>query len=149
MEKIFNKIDIFYGLVVMLFADTFGKYWYLFAAFLFLNVCDYITGIIKAKYTHTENSNKGLKGIIKKVGYWLVIAISFFIAQFFGSMGDIIGMDLGFTSLIGYFTLATFIINEMRSILENLVELGVNVPSWLIKGLEAASKTIEDKNKKE
>ena len=44
--------------------------------------------------------------------------------------------------LIGWFTLGMFIINEIRSILENLVEIGVDVPIWLIKGLEVADKKI-------
>ena len=58
------------------FSENFGIYFDF--GFLF-NIADYFTGVAKAKYTNTENSNKGLKGIIKKVGYWLVIAIAFFV----------------------------------------------------------------------
>ena len=43
--------------------------------------------------------------------------------------------------LIGYFTLATMFINELRSIIENLIESGINVPTILTKGLSV----IEDK----
>jgi phage-related holin len=60
-------------------------------------------------------------------------------------MGAEIGINLGFTVLFGWFTLATFIINEIRSILENLVKIGVYVPCFLIKGLEVASELIEHK----
>ncbi len=52
----------------------------------------------------------------------------------------------------GWFTLVCLIINETRSIIENLVEIGINVPSFLIKGLEIYEKiietTIEDNTKK-
>ena len=37
-----------------------------------------------------------------------------------------------------------FIINECRSILENLYQLGVSIPQVLIKGLEIANKVIDN-----
>ena len=48
---------------------------------------------------------------------------------------------------IGWFILAHCIINEFRSILENMVELdkGYLVPKWLIKGLEATHKIMDKK----
>ena len=52
---------------------------------------------------------------------------------------------LGFLELVGWFTLATFIINEIRSILENLVIIGVDIPPFLIKGLEVASGLLDDR----
>ena len=144
MEKILEKINLLFAAVVTLLAAAFGTYWFLFAAFIALNIADYITGIIKAKYTNTENSNKGLKGIWKKVGYWCVIAIAFFLSYGFDMLGAIIGINLGFTVLIGWFVLGTFIINEIRSILENLVLIGVEVPAWLVKGLEVANDKINN-----
>ena len=144
MEKILNKINLTAGAVITLMSAVFGAYWYLFAAFLALNIVDYITGILKARYINTENSNRGWRGIVKKTGYWVVIAIAFFIAQFFDEMGELINADLGFTVVLGWMTLATFIINEMRSVLENLVIMNVEVPMWLIKGLEVASNFTEN-----
>lgn len=143
MEKIIEKTNLLWASLVTLLSAAFGIYWYIFAAFLILNVFDYITGIWKSTYTNTKNSNKGLRGIIKKVGYWLVIGIAFFAACAFKDLGAIIGIDLGFAVLIGWFTLATFIINEIRSILENLIEVDVKVPAFLTKGLEVASNRLE------
>lgn len=143
MEKIVDRINLIWGAAVALFSYLLGEHWYLFVAFLVLNVVDYITGIVKARMSHTENSNKGMKGIVKKVGYWVVIGIGFFISVAFVEMGGIIGLDLSFTQLFGWFTLATFLVNEIRSILENLVQMGVYVPEFLIKGLEVAQKAVE------
>lgn len=138
MEKILHKMNLLWGSAVTLLSAALGDHWYLFCAFLVLNVVDYVTGILKAKYFGVENSCKGLKGIVKKVGYWVCIALAFFVALCFTDIGAEIGVDLAFTALFGWFTLATFIINEVRSILENLVLMDVEVPSFLIKGLEVA-----------
>lgn len=44
---------------------------------------------------------------------------------------------------------ASLLINEIRSILENFVEAGLNVPVVLIKGLEVADKLVnKDDNTK-
>ena len=144
MERFIGRIDFFFAAAVTLLSAVFGVYWYLFAAFLILNITDYVTGIIKARYTKTENSAKGFQGIVKKLGGWVILAIAFFISYAFGSLGELIGMDLGFTVILGWFVLAASIINEIRSILENLVEIGVEVPPFLIKGLEAANKKINN-----
>ena len=142
MEKVMNKINLTGGALVAALSMIFGEFWYLFAAFAAANVADYITGILKARLAHKENSSDGVRGIAKKVCYWLVIAIAFFLSVAFRDMGSLIGLDLGFTEFIGWFTLCTFIINELRSILENVIELGVDVPEWLIKGLEVADRKI-------
>ncbi len=144
MDKIFEKINFIWGGAVALLSMVFGEFWFLFFAFAILNVTDYITGWIKARYFGIENSVKGLRGILKKLGYWIVIAIAFFVAQAFMQLGKNIGLDFGLSLFIGWFTLATFIINEIRSVLENLVQIGVVVPEWLSKGLEVAGKKIDD-----
>lgn len=45
--------------------------------------------------------------------------------------------------LFGWFTLVCLIVNEARSIVENLVEIGIEVPVFLRKGLEVYNKLIE------
>ena len=144
MEKILHKVNLIGGALVALLSGIFGEFWYLFCAFLVLNVVDYISGILKARLTKTENSMKGWQGIVKKVGYWVCIAIGFFIAVCFTEMGKLIGIDLAFTEVFGWFTLATFIINEIRSVLENLVVMGVDVPSFMTRGLEIANMKMNE-----
>ena len=96
-----------------------------------------------------ENSVKGWKGVLKKIGYWLMIMVAFGASAVFIEIGEAIGIDLGVTTLLGWFVLASLIINEIRSILENFVEAGYNVPSILVKGLAVADKVVnqEDKEK--
>lgn len=144
--KEFDKINVIYGAVATVGVAIFGKYWFLFAGFLILNVIDYATGYCKAKfYEKNESSAIGAKGIVKKVWYWVVIGLAFFISYCFVYMGELIGIDLSFMQLFGWFTLATYLVNEIRSILENLVQMNVRVPGFLIAGLAVTQKLIDSK----
>lgn len=146
MMKGFDKINMFYGAIATVGVAIFGKYWFLFAGFLVMNVIDYITGWCKAKfYNKNESSAVGAKGVFKKVWYWVIIGIAFFISFCFIDMGGIIGIDLSFVQLFGWFTLATYLVNEIRSILENLVAMNVKVPAFLVAGLEITEKLMSAK----
>lgn len=147
--KEFDKVNAIYGLVATVGVAIFGKYWFLFAGFLLMNIVDYVTGLVKAKRHRKESSAVGAWGVFKKVSYWIVIGLAFFIAHSFVYMGEIIGVNLSFVVLFGWFTLASYLINEIRSILENLVELSVNVPAFLINGLDITQKLLEAKVKVE
>ena len=138
-----DKANLIWGAILAGCSYLFGAHWPLFAFFLLLNVIDYIYGILKAKATDTLNSGKGFKGIVKKVSCWIVIAIAFGLASIFIDVGSTIGVDLAFLRLLGWFVLAIYIINEVTSILENMVALGVDVPPILLKGLSAAKTAVD------
>lgn len=142
-----DKINLILGAITALLSYLLGEHWILFMFFLFLNFGDYITRWIAARLTGTENSKAGWLGILKKIGYWIMIALGFGMSIVFMEIGTVIGVDLGFTTFVGWFVLTTLIVNEIRSILENLVEAGYNVPTILIKGLEVANKAIDGKLK--
>ncbi len=144
-DKLIDKTNILYGSISALLTMLLGEYWFLFAALLFLNVVDYVTGWAKAKfYNKNESSYKGKIGIIKKLGYWITITIAFFVAFMFHRFGVYFNINLDFMQFLGWLTLASYIINEIRSILENLTEMKVNVPKWLLKGLEVAENTVSN-----
>lgn len=124
----------------------FGEYWFLFAGLLICNVCDWLTGNYKAKRKHISSSVEGAAGIMKKVSYWIVIAIAFYVSMTFERMGVMLGLNLSFMEAFGWMTLATYLVNEIRSIIENLVESGVEVPEFLIKGLAVTKKLMDAKN---
>lgn len=140
------KVNMFLGAIVTVLTSVFGQYWFLFAGFLVLNIVDYITGVVKAKFfKKNESSAAGARGIVKKVGYWVVIATAFFIALCFKYIGDIFALDLTFVQFFGWFTLASYLINEIRSVLENLVEMEVKIPDFLLNGLDVAEKLLDAK----
>lgn len=143
-----DKINLIVGAITALLSYLLGEHWVLFVFFLALNCGDFLTRWITARLTGTENSKAGLIGIIKKLGYWVMIALGFGMSIVFNEIGEIIGVNLEVTIFLGWFVLATLIINEIRSILENLVEAyGTKVPKILVKGLEVANKAISEKLK--
>ena len=145
--KVMDCYNSITGILVTLLSAAFGTYWYIFAAFILLNIFDWLTGWYKSRKMKTESSVVGLKGIIKKLGYWVIIAMAFLIADIFVLMGrDILNMNLDFLMLIGWFTLACLMVNEARSILENLVECGYEVPSVLIQGLAVTEKLLNQES---
>lgn len=96
-----------------------------------LVVIDYITGILKAIYNKGLNSSIGLKGIIKKLGYFLIIALAVILDKITGESGVI-------RTLVIYF----FISNEGISIVENWGGMGLPLPKKIVEILEQ----LKDKN---
>lgn len=140
--KYMDAINALGGTIVAVLTAVFGTHWLLFVGFLVLNVIDYITGVRKSRLTGKDNSAKGVRGVWKKLGYWLMILVAFLASATFIEIGKTLGIDLSVTTYIGWFTIASLIINELRSILENFVESGDNVPAVLTKGLEVAEQAI-------
>ena len=149
--KVFNFMDTYNAIVggiIAVLSVVFGDHWILFALFLLFNIIDWLTGWMKSRIAGKENSMKGWKGVLKKLGYWLMILVAFSASAVFIEIGNTIGIDLGITTLLGYFVLASLIVNELRSILENFVEAGFNVPAILVNGLEVADKMINKEEDK-
>lgn len=146
--KVIDTYNAIAGAAVAVCSYILGEHWFLFVLFLLLNAIDWGTGWMKSRINNVENSKAGLKGVLKKLGYWLMIMVSFGASAAFVEVGKIINLDLGVTTLLGWFVLASLLVNEARSICENLVEMGVNVPTILVKGLQAANRVVnqEDDN---
>lgn len=150
--KAFDFVDSYnalVGAIITFLTMIFGEHWFLFAFFLILNIIDWITGWMKSRMAGKENSVKGRQGVLKKLGYWLMIAFGFGIAACLIEVGSTIGVDLQITTVLGWFVLASLIVNEARSIVENFVEAGFNVPMVLQEGLEVADKLINKENESE
>lgn len=144
-----NYIDTYnaiVGAIVTFLTCVFGVHWYLFVLFLALNIADWLTGWMKSKINKKENSVKGWQGVLKKLGYWIMIFLAFGISAGLIEIGTVIGIDLQITTLLGWFVLASLLVNEARSIVENFVEAGYNVPAILVNGLEVADKLINKDN---
>ena len=99
-------------------------------------VFDYLTGLCKAIHFKKVNSSIGAKGIIKKVGYLIVVAMSVLLDQTVGDTGAI-------RSIVIYF----FVANEGISILENWGSMGLPLPKKIFDVLEQIKNEKGDEQK--
>lgn len=128
--------------------EFFNTFWFMFLFLLILNVLDVITGEIKAKYLKIESSRIATKGFYKKVFLWVLITITLGLSLMFIQIGEIFQAKIGFMAWLGRLAVIHAIINEFRSIVENIVacDKGNIVPNWLKKGLEVTQRTIDGKS---
>lgn len=96
---------------------------------LIIIALDYLTGVCDAIANKKINSKIGAKGIIKKVGYLIIVAVSVQLDQIVGDTGAI-------RNLIIYF----FVANEGISILENWGSMGLPLPEKVMEVLEQLKK---------
>lgn len=101
-------------------------------ALLTLVLLDYLTGIMKAIVNKQLNSYVGWRGGMKKGGMFIVIMVAVQIEIVINQPG-----------LIRNAVAFAFILNEGISILENLTELGVPVPQFLVKRLQKMKDNID------
>ena len=90
---------------------------------------DYVTGLCKAIVNKKVNSIIGIKGIIKKIGYLIVVALSVQLDNITGSTGAL-------RTLVIYF----FVANEGISVLENWGSIGLPLPKKIMETLEQLKK---------
>ncbi len=148
-DIISNHYHLIVGSFVAILTMIFGKHWFLFALLLFLNVADWLSGWLKSRVMKTVNSKKGRQGILKIIGSWGMVFFSFMISTGLMEIGKVLEINLYFTTFIGWFVLSSLIINEARSICENFIEAGIEVPKVLSGSLMIADKLINEKEKGE
>lgn len=111
-----------------------------------LNICDYITGLVAAPYRgEMRNSNKGFRGIAKKICMWLLVGIGAVIDWVILFAGEAVGIEMTFKFAIAAAVAIWLICNEIISLLENISDIGVTLPAFLGKIVAWIKKQTEDK----
>lgn len=117
-----KKLEYIFSLINSIFAYLFGGIDTLITTLIIFIVLDYITGVCKGIYRKELNSKKGLKGIIKKIGYLFIIILA--------SLFDKITNNTDGT--IRTITIYFFISNEAISILKNWALMDLPLPKKLL-----------------
>ena len=115
------------------FIYLFGGWDIALQSLLLFIVIDYITGMMKSYKSKVLNSNKGIKGIFKKLGMLCMVAVACVVDRLAGDTGLIR------TTLIYY-----LVANEGLSIIENLGSMDLIIPDFLKEKLEQLSKGSDD-----
>lgn len=95
---------------------------------------DYISGVIKAFVNKELSSKIGLKGLLKKVGVFVIVALAVLIDKITGESGAV-------RTLVIYY----FVANEGLSIVENLSEAGLPIPDVIKKALKSLKNEAKGK----
>ena len=115
------------------------------AVLLLVMVADYVSGMAKAWSTGTLCSRIGLRGILKKLGYLVLVGVAGVVDWLAQT-----GVEVTFQFLAAAIVIVWLIINELLSILENVAAIGGPVPAFLQKLLgrlkNAVEKKAEDEN---
>lgn len=115
------------------------------ALLIVMMTVDYISGISAAYIKGELSSRTGLKGIVKKLGYIGVVIVAAVMdwVIYSGLRGVGIGIEMSY--YLGLIVTIWLIINECISVLENLGEIGVPLPPFLMKAINKLKKHLEDK----
>ena len=106
---------------------------------------DYVTGMAGASCTGQLNSRVGVMGIVKKAGYLALVAVGMVVDYLITSALVSIGIDLQINYCFGMIITIWLIINELISILENLGEMNIPLPGFLVNMIKTLKSRVEDK----
>lgn len=107
-----------------------------FLLLVMLQIIDYTTGVFAAKYrSEAITSYKSFQGIARKICMWLLVlvggALDWLITYTSGSLG----MQIS-SIVVATIVCVWLMCNEIISILENMADIGVKVPLFLLKTVE-------------
>lgn len=110
------------------------------------NIIDYTTGLIAAPYRGKKiDSYRSFRGIAKKVCMWLLVAVGAMLDWLVLYAGDTIGISIPVNFLIACIVAVWLIANEIISILENMADIGVKIPPFLMPLVKNIKKQVEEK----
>lgn len=98
------------------------------------NVMDYITGLMAASHRAdgTISSYKSMRGITKKIAMWLLVIVGAMVDCLIKYAATTMGYQLPFTFLVACIVAVWIVCNELISILENLIDIGIAIPAFMI-----------------
>ncbi|WP_411678486.1 holin family protein [Caproicibacter sp.] len=113
---------------------------------ILVNVADYGTGLAAAKYRGQKiSSYRGFLGIAKKVCMWLLVGVGVIVDYLITYAAQQAGVTLSFGYAVASLVAVWLICNEIISILENISDIGVALPPFLLKLVGNLKSQVEGK----
>lgn len=113
-----------------------------------LNFTDYITGILASKRRNElVTSDKGLWGIVKKIGMWILVGLGWAMDVLINYTSQYVGLSIKLPFVVATIVAVWLICNEIISILENLLDIGVAMPPFLMPLAKMIKGQVGDKTK--
>lgn len=110
------------------------------------NVIDYVTGLWATGYrAESVSSYRSIRGIIKKVCMWLLVVIGAWIDVLLNYAIECAGIEFSLPFVVATVVAVWLVVNEIISILENMLDIGVHMPPFLLPVVRYIKKQVEDK----
>lgn len=105
-----------------------------FLLLVMLQIIDYATGLCAAKYRSEKiSSYKSFRGIVKKICMWLLVVVGGVLDWIVTYAAENMGINLGVSFVVACVVCVWLMVNEIISILENMTDIGVQFPPFLLK----------------
>lgn len=109
------------------------------------NIIDYITGIIASENREEQiNSYKGMRGIVKKVCMWLLVVVGAVLDTLIKYTASTMGLSIEIPFIVATLVAVWIVVNEIISILENIIDIGVELPPFLMPIVKRIKKEVEE-----
>ncbi len=113
-----------------------------------MNIIDYGTGLTAAKYREQKvTSYRSIRGIYKKVFMWVLIIIGWVMDILINYTVQYMGLGIKIPFIVATVVTVWLICNEVISTLENLIDIGVDIPPFLMPIVKLIKGQVEDKAK--
>ena len=114
------------------------------------NIVDYVTGIWAAPYRKQKvKSYKSIRGIYKKVGMYILIVIGAVVDFLLKYATEYAGINFKFNFIVAIVITIWLLANELISILENLIDIDVKMPGFLMPLVKLIRDTADKKTEGE
>lgn len=110
---------------------SFSHTYWIFLLPAICAIADILTGWIQATVNCTWDSTKMRKGLYRKLGELLIVILAY-----------VICVAMCWPVEVTMCVSAYIVIMELLSVLENLNQAGVPVPTWLVKKLKKAADSL-------
>lgn len=137
------SVKAFLTAVIAAISMRFGAIGDLLLLFVAAMILDYVTGVAAAAYSKELNSGLGLRGIIKKVGEFCVIAVAIISDEIVSLAAGHLGAAISTYGAISAVVTIWLILNELISILENIAKLNVALPPFLMSAIKLLKQQTE------
>lgn len=132
--KSIDKIKVTFVTIFTALNTALGALAVPFYFLVLTNILDYTTGVVAAACRGERvNSERGFRGIAKKICMWLLVIVGCIIDYMIVAMGQSFHIELGFDLLVSIAVIFWLLANELISILENIHDIGVPMPPFLMK----------------
>ena len=143
-----EKVNWIKGIIAGVGAFLSAKLGILYIILPFLMLCmliDYGTGVLASKKEGKISSKVGLWGIIKKLTYGIEVVVALILDWTILNVAGSIGVSVPVNTIFALLISIWLILNELISILENLIRLGTPMPIFLINTIKGFKLSVENK----